>query len=754
MTRGQAQVFPASVRYRHADATSQAASIRLESMRIRVEDGVGGPLAANSVFSKVTLATGYTNLAIIESVPSVPTIDLDFDRAAVLSPGQQRVLSIQVDIDSAAAPGSFSLALESAEAVPSVDDNTGLPVSVDPASAFPMRTPSCRINVPSENLAVSYVSILEQTANYGQQGVGILQLVLRHPGEMDQSQIQLTGFSFGVVDDEDNAISAPEILDDIKVMRHNTVIGRLTTFDADTTCLTAWFSAPPVLSPGEIDTLRLEASLKLESQHACFGIVVRDSTLFMLRDLSSGAMVEAVSDGNGSTGGPVFPIRSGVTRLMQPATAPQICLGERLPGSIIAGSDSVAIVRLDLYYPADSRHSSVRLEDMRFGLVDTLGTMLDPRRLFDRIGHRADGASLEYQASIDVLGAHTVVHLGPQGITVVAGESISIDLVADIEPDAPFDHFVITMDEAYALTLVDATDRTSEPGYIEAAGCGDLFPFITSPTEVLLPAGIPTLRVEPQPVALTFPGGENLDLLEADLMYNSGESQGDLVMTRWSGRTLMRTPAGCSSVRASAVFDAVYLVSDGQMVAVDTVLAGDTVALDVRDQYVLSHGETRTIRLTCDTKPGADFGNYAIEFADSTFAEFIDRDMATAIYPQLVGSAYPLRTAEISLTAGDLANSFSNWPNPFNPGEGPTTIGFVLVQPAYVDIEIFTITGALVKRLVVNSYRSAGSYHEDEWMGLNDDDRMVLPGTYYCRINARYTSGGSEEFRRKVAVVR
>ena len=144
-----------------------------------------------------------------------------------------------------------------------------------------------------------------------------------------------------------------------------------------------------------------------------------------------------------------------------------------------------------------------------------------------------------------------------------------------------------------------------------------------------------------------------------------------------------------------------------------------------------------------------------LQFEDSTFCDMIDRNLLTQVSPVLADGSYPILSTELSITSVDLGESFTNFPNPFNPADGEvTTIGYVLAEHAYVDIELFTITGELVSRLIENSYREAGAHRSDTWDGANDKNLNVLPGTYFCRITARYTSGRQESFTRKIAVVR
>jgi hypothetical protein len=203
------------------------------------------------------------------------------------------------------------------------------------------------------------------------------------------------------------------------------------------------------------------------------------------------------------------------------------------------------------------------------------------------------------------------------------------------------------------------------------------------------------------------------------------------------------------------VFAAVYLLAHDRVVAMDTVLTGDAVVLRPADEFVLRQGTSEVFQIACDIAPDAILGNFLIGFEDSAFLSLQDRELEAGIHPVLTGRDYPILTAEVALEETGLANTFVNWPNPFNPARGVTTIGFVLGEDANIDIEVFTITGELVKTISSNSFRTAGSYdREDTWDGLDGAGHTVQPGTYFCRITARYGSGRTEEARRKVAVTR
>jgi len=754
VTRGQTRVFPFSIRYRHSEDSPLAAAVRLDSLRINVEDESGAPQPADRVFSRLVLATGYTNLVIVDTPPHESSVLLVFTAPALLPPGPEQVLSLRVDIDSSATAQSFALALDSEADLRFIDCNTSAPVPIDPAVTFPLKTASCRISDPSRSLAVSCLPSLAEAVNRGQQDVDVIRLILRHPGRASESQIQFTGLSLMFVDAARHAISACDVFESIKLVRQQAVVGELVSGEMGPGVLTARFTAPPVMSPGETDTVKVRVSVRPDAMEPSFGMEIQDSTWFVLRDLSSGALVRAVSDDGAPVVGGVFPMWSGAASLMLPAGEPEVCPESRLPASIIAGSDSIGMIEIAVHHPGGNEQSSLWLDKVRVAVTDSIGVPLDPRLLFDRIGVKIDEGPVEYQEFTTVEGGYAVFDVGDAGLVVEAGMTSHIRLVADVEAETPFDRFMLRMHAENGLALADNTDRQRRLGVRTDPACPAGLPFATGLAGIYLPAGSPVVKRYAMESRIAYPGQTGLAFFRSELSYKSTGPQADLVFGGLEGQVLSRTAGGLAAFPAAEVFDAVRLLIDDIPVAIDTVLAGNTVSLVLDSEYILSRGAVKTVALTCDVRPDVRQGNYLVSFDDSTFMSLLDHDLKTAVSPVLAGATYPLLTADISVTAGSLSGSFVNWPNPFNPDKETTTLGFVLPEAARVDIEVFNITGELVRRLAVDTSRPAGSNQDDIWTGKNDRGYVVLPGTYFCRIKAEYQSGRSEEATRRVAVIR
>jgi hypothetical protein len=87
--------------------------------------------------------------------------------------------------------------------------------------------------------------------------------------------------------------------------------------------------------------------------------------------------------------------------------------------------------------------------------------------------------------------------------------------------------------------------------------------------------------------------------------------------------------------------------------------------------------------------------------------------------------------ADVSGPPADLAQLRPNYPNPFNPR---TTIAFELAEEQQVTLEITSLAGRLITRLV-DGFRPAGRQMVI-WDGRNQDGRAVASGTYLIQLQA------------------
>jgi hypothetical protein len=100
---------------------------------------------------------------------------------------------------------------------------------------------------------------------------------------------------------------------------------------------------------------------------------------------------------------------------------------------------------------------------------------------------------------------------------------------------------------------------------------------------------------------------------------------------------------------------------------------------------------------------------------------------------------------EISLEIPALRTGLSqNYPNPFNPA---TTIEFVIEKAGPVGLEVYDVSGRLVKRLLGRSLKAGR--HSVSWDGLNESGNAVSSGVYFYRLRT-----GKTEFTREMVLLR
>lgn len=754
VTRGQTNVFPMSLRLTHGDSSPTSASIRLDSLRISIEDGAGQAQSAAAVFDRMVLAAGYFNLTILETVPDQSSLWLIFAEPLMIPAGQAQQLTLLVDISATAPASEFVLCISSASAVSVVDRNSLLPVAINPATVFPLKTVSCRIDDPSQQVAVANLSPTVSAINLGQTNVAMLTLSLRHPGAAGTSQIQVSSLSLNLVDNNGDTLDPSLILEQIAVTNQVSLLGQVSAGQLGSATVVIPLTTPVTLSAGETQIVDVLISAASQSIVSSLALVIPDSTHFVVRDLSSGTPLDVVTDRNVLASGSVFPLNSTIAQLLQPAAEPLLCLSSSLPQSLVGGVDSLPLITLDLSYPVDNSYSAVTVKNILLTIADTLQRPLDPDRLFDRIGYRT-GGGVVYQSFVDLVAGAVRFSFGASGIVIPPGGSVSLQLVADIEADVPYDHFVALVPGEASLMLQDVTDSAHEPGPAGAPACSPLFPFEAGPAVIYLPAGRPRVALPPLPVQLAYPGQTGLGLMQFSGSYDSPSLQGDVLIRGLTGALRQRTAGGDPPHAVADLFARVQLLIGGDTVAIDSTLAGDSIALTIDSGFVISRGENLNVSLIADLKQSAPVGNFVLIFKDSLFLTAVDKNLATTVYPILSGAQYPFFSSEISVSAPTLVSSFVNFPNPFFAGRGErTTIAYVLSGDAYVDVEVFTVTGDQVIQLANNEFKSEGSHQELMWDGRNGAGLDLAPGTYFCRITARFVGGSTESTRRKITVLR
>jgi hypothetical protein len=120
----------------------------------------------------------------------------------------------------------------------------------------------------------------------------------------------------------------------------------------------------------------------------------------------------------------------------------------------------------------------------------------------------------------------------------------------------------------------------------------------------------------------------------------------------------------------------------------------------------------------------------------------------------LLSAELDIETAFVDPNAS--GGTVTSYPNPFHPGEVPTTVAYVLADNATVNLQICTLSGNLVldRKFPLGATGGRAGLNEFVWDGRNGRGDFVSSGGYILVINAEGTGETLHVMRRKLAVVR
>lgn len=123
--------------------------------------------------------------------------------------------------------------------------------------------------------------------------------------------------------------------------------------------------------------------------------------------------------------------------------------------------------------------------------------------------------------------------------------------------------------------------------------------------------------------------------------------------------------------------------------------------------------------------------NTSLEVTNSAFSNLLIYVSGPVWIQTLSDPCDPVGIVETPL---GLPGSFllhQNYPNPFNPS---TTIQFDIPTPAFVELEVYDISGRIVRHLTARDLQP-GTYTAT-WDGMDNAGNDVASGVYYIRMQA------------------
>ena len=304
-------------------------------------------------------------------------------------------------------------------------------------------------------------------------------------------------------------------------------------------------------------------------------------------------------------------------------------------------------------------------------------------------------------------------------VTVTNGYGISAKSSAD--------QFTVTASVSTVPTVTGVTPNTgvntaTTPVTISGTG----FTGVTAVKIGTWPVSSYTV-VSPTSITAVIPSGLPAAIYNVTVSNGSGTSAtsaaNHFTVTAHSGPTTDTTPPVISEV----AFDG-KLVLDKDFISgtpVITALLTDDVAIDplsIRVQIVDAYDLNSTPAVVFDTSTGRMTLTISspLPYGEKTFSISVKDTSGNEAEYRII----------IKTGNGEEGPVF-NYPNPFDPNNETTKIGFNLSDNAQVVIYLFDMTGRIVVRRPLNA---TVGYNEYEWNGRDDYGTIASNGVYLLRL--------------------
>ena len=182
----------------------------------------------------------------------------------------------------------------------------------------------------------------------------------------------------------------------------------------------------------------------------------------------------------------------------------------------------------------------------------------------------------------------------------------------------------------------------------------------------------------------------------------------------------------------------------------------DSLILEFDRDFNIQGNRADSVVLVVDILDQAEATDFRIRVDSLNIVEIVDTfEYPLAVLNQTSANFY---SQWAILVDGNLANSFYNYPNPFNSTSSTTSFLYYLKEESDVKIHIYTLTGELVKtweKTKANdpegTFTRVGLHQGNIiWDGKNGVGEPVVNGVYLAYIGTDY----GEQAVTKIVVVR
>lgn len=739
IVRGQENVVPLTLTLANPGGTwtSDAA---LTSLRVRIEDEDGGPVAAEDLLARFSVregATTYLDATAFTSVDGV--LDLPFDQTVTIAPDDPVSLGLSIDILSDTVVPGFRLVLVDSTSLGAEEAITGSPIEVlHPAGSFPVTSGLGNVLEAADGLLMQRIQLPDQYKGQGQVGVFMLDVEAWNLGIDDIStEVLLRSFTFRLRDEDGQTITSPGTVLQSYYVRTQDVTTDFFDVAIDAgPVMTVTFSPPLECEVNRVEFLEMAGHLSDTAPLGAFQVAVEEAG-FDAIDAITGEIQEITLTEEAN---------EGYIRVEAPADSLEVLPTAILPGISPIGAQSLPALELVLHHPGIPGTGSLSVDSLWVTCLDERREPVDPEPLLDQV-HVLRGTQ-EIAAIGDPEGSAGRFAIPFSDLILAAGETDTLRVLLDVEASAPRAalELVVNEDDLIAFDVNQDLRVTVTPAP------GATFPATSGLTRLEPPADRIVVSFEDALPAVLGPSPTPIPVGTVTIANPALAAVGDVLV---EGLDLRATDgSGADILLGSLVAELVLSIADTPVATVTPTV--DAVVGELRPEppLILPAGETLTLLVDARFRDGSGASLHLGFTDEDVHVTQPGGDLLVIRIDPATGETFPFWTDVGHFTRLDLESSYANFPNPFAAGRQHTTFVYALDGAARVSLRLLTPHGDRVRTLLDGIPRPAGIHQSDRWDGRNGRGLAVRSGVYVAELDVRYEDGRSARILRKVAVVR
>jgi len=742
--RGETDVVPLSLTFT-ALGSGDASSVRVKSMRLRLEDESGAGIVPAELLSRISVSEGssvYVNKTALET--SGAEIDLTFATPAVVPPSQSVTLGIRMDILASAVQPNFRVVIEDSLWFGAEDVISGAPVIVSLYQGnYPIQSGLGRLVTSATELDVEAMPASPRRVGFGQRDVDLMSLRLLNPGwDGLTTNAAVASVAVTVTDTNGTGITNPGRVFE-RIYLSNPVSGVFATRELgaqDSTVILLHLSPFAFVPVNSLYDLNVSADIQEAAEAGAYRVRLADSVFFDARDDQSGLRLPVIYQTDPVEGGNIV-VEIGADSLLARGEAD-------FPSAVTVGEGGVNAMKIFLRHGGTPGTARIRIDGLTVRCQNELREPLVPADYLDRLTVERNGYAVSTQSSLPSSGNQITLPL--PGLLLEAGETDTLDLLVDIATTAPEGFIELFINE----NGIEAVDANIETNVSIMPDIGSTFPLTSGLTHLLPPPTEVIVGLESRMPAALAAGESDMRVAGISMINTASEGSGpvriDYVKIRASGRSYGSVAAG-SAARKIKLYEGTNLVGESDSLTVDST----TACIYFSSPILLDPQEKHEFALSVDLQGsiGVDGVRFGIDGDDIGVVQPGSALLQIALAPR-EGMTFPMWTEAGNFSSLSLEESFSNFPNPFAAGREATTFVYYLPRNARVTLKIWTVRGEAVFTVLQDAYCSAGLHQNLHWDGRNGRGNAVLNGVYIAELAVQFDDGSKGRLFRKVAVVR